>query len=70
MPQMTAYFLPQRQKGGVTRFRLKVWQRHIHLSDSFHCRYKLLLGPRRAEREKKAGTIATPPKKWGTCDLG
>ena len=55
MPQMTAYFLPQRQKGGVTRFRLKVWQRHIHLSDSFHCRYKLLLGPRVPNGRKMRG---------------
>ena len=26
--------------------------------------------PRRAERQKKRGTRATPPKKWGACDPG
>ena len=49
-----------------------MWQSHIPLSDLVHCGYPLLLGPPRAEREKKAGTRATPPKVGGhvTLDSG
>ena len=51
--------------GGVTRFQLKVWQRHIPLSDSFHCLLFPTTRPPACRTGEKGGDESDPPQKWG-----
>ena len=52
-----AWFLSHVQRGGVTKLYSDIYLIPL-------CLFKII-GRHRAEREKKRGTRATPPKKWG-----
>ena len=63
MPQMTACFLPQRQRGGYGMIRLiNAAFPYCPIFFVFSC-LPLLFSPTRADREKSGETIATPPKR-------
>ena len=53
------------RRGGVARFRLKVWQRHITLSDSFLCGYHIVNWPPVPNWKKRVGRERPPLKVGG-----
>ena len=65
MPQMTAYFLPHAQRGGCGRIPAQGVAKTISFISLIPLWLSTANRTARAERGKKAGTRATPPKKRG-----
>ena len=63
MPQRTAYFLPQGQRGGWGIKKREGGASHVSLNSFVFCGLSLVIGFPRADPEKSGETIATPPKR-------
>ena len=63
MPQRTACFLPQGQKGGWGIKKREGGASQVSFNSFVVCGLSLLIGFPRADTEKSGETIATPPKR-------
>ena len=63
MPQRTACFLPQGQKGGWGIKKREGGASQVSLNSFVFCGLSLLIGFPRADTKKSGETIATPPKR-------
>ena len=63
MPQRTAYFLPQGQRGGWGIKKREGGASQVSLNSFVFCGLSLLICFPRADTEKSGETIATPPKR-------